>query len=123
MAFVDRLQLIKKIEEMRGSRVICYLTSLRPGVPAAMEEDASRELFDHLLAIPGRPIKKLDLFLCSNGGDSSLPWRLVPVIRQYAEQFAVLIPYHAYSAATILCLGANEIVMHPLGFSGRSTQR
>ena len=106
---------------MRESRVICYLTSLRPGIPAAMEEDAGREIFDHLLAIPERPIKKLDLFLCSNGGDGTLPWRLVPVIRQYAEQFGVLIPYHAYSAATILSLGANEIVMHPSGSWDRLT--
>lgn len=118
MPFTDRLPLIKKIEELRDSRVICYLTSLRSGVHAAMEEDAAREIFDHLVAMPERPIKKLDLFLCSNGGDGSLPWRLVPVIRQYAQQFAVLIPYHAYSAATILALGANEIVMHPLGVLG-----
>lgn len=53
-----------------------------------------------------------------NGGDGVLPWRLVPVFRQFAKSLAVLIPYHAYSAATILALGANEIVMHPFGVLG-----
>src|SRR5262245_56037166 len=118
MAFADRLPLIKKIEELRGSTVICYLTSLRPGVPGQMDDDAVRELFDQLLGFPERPVEKLDLFLCSNGGDSVLPWRLVPVFRQFAKSFAVLVPYHAYSAATILALGANEIVMHPFGVLG-----
>jgi hypothetical protein len=118
MAFAERLPLIKKLEELRGSKVICYLTSLRPGVPGQMGDDAIRELLDQLLAFPKKPVEKLDLFLCSDGGDSVLPWRLVPVFRHFAKSFAVLVPYHAYSAATILALGANEIVMHPFGVLG-----
>jgi ClpP class serine protease len=118
MAFADRLTLIKKIEQLRGSHVICYLTSLRPGVSAQMADDAIRDIFDHLQALSNRPVDKLDLFLCSNGGDSTLPWRLVPVFRQFAKTFSVLVPFHAYSAATLLALGANEIVMHPFGVLG-----
>jgi hypothetical protein len=118
MAFADRLPLIKRIEELRGSKVICYLTSLRPGVPGQMNDDAIPELLDQLLALPARPVEKLDLLLCSDGGDSVLPWRLVPVFRHFAKWFAVLVPYHAYSAATILALGANEIVMHSFGVLG-----
>jgi hypothetical protein len=118
MAYADRLPLIKKIEELRDSKVICYLTSLRPNVPGQMDDEAIRELFDQLLALSKPPVEKLDLFLCSNGGDSVLPWRLVPVFRQFAKSFAVLVPYHAYSAATILALGANEIVMHRFGVLG-----
>src|SRR5262245_59771697 len=98
MAFADRIPLIQKLEQLRGSKVICYLTSLREGVPAQMGDDAIRELFYQLLALPERPVEKLDLFLCSDGGDSVLPWRLVPVFRQFAKSFAVLVPYHAYSA-------------------------
>jgi hypothetical protein len=118
MGYAERIPIIRGIEQCRGSRVICYLTSLRQGVPGQMAEDAVREIFDHLLAIPDPPIEKLDLFLCSNGGDGVIPWRLVPVFRQFAKSFAVLVPYHAYSAATILALGANEIVMHPFGVLG-----
>jgi rubrerythrin len=118
MAFAERLPLIKKLEGLRGSKVICYLNSLRPGMPGQMADDAIPELLDQLLAIPETPVEKLDLFLCSNGGDSVLPWRLVPVFRHFAKSFAVLVPYHAYSSATILALGANEIVMHPFGVLG-----
>lgn len=118
MAYTDRIKLIQQIEQMRGSRVICYLTSLRQGVPGQMADDAIREILDQLLAISNPPIDKLDVFICSNGGDAALPWRLVPVFRQFAKSFSVLVPYHAYSAATILALGANEIVMHPFGVLG-----
>lgn len=118
MGYSERLEIIRDIEQRRGSQVICYLTSIRQGVPGQMAEDAVREIFDHLLAFNGTPIEQLDLFICSNGGDGVIPWRLVPVFRQFAKSFAVLVPYHAYSAATILALGANEIVMHPFGVLG-----
>lgn len=84
-----------------------------------MNDDAIREILDGLLAMTNwSSPKKLDLFLCSDGGDSVLPWRLVPIFRHFADTFSVLVPYHAYSAATILALGANEIVMHPFGVLG-----
>jgi hypothetical protein len=119
MAMPERMALIHRIEQMRGSAVICYLTSLRPGVDAKMAEDAVRVFLDHLLALPfpNRP-EKIDLFLCSNGGDTTVPWRLVPLFREFATSFNVLVPYHAYSAATLLALGADEIVMTPFAVLG-----
>lgn len=44
-------------------------------------------------------------------------WRRIEMTGD-PKSFAVLVPYHAYSAATILALGANEIVMHPFGVLG-----
>jgi hypothetical protein len=83
-----------------------------------MADDAVREFFDHLLLLPARPVPKLDIFLCSNGGSGTVPWRLVSLFREFAEKVAVLIPYKAYSAATMLALGADEIVMGPFGEMG-----
>ncbi len=114
----QRRELIRKIEAQRKSRLLCYLTSLRQGVPAQMAEDAVRRIMDHLLPIKRRPIPRLDLFLCSNGGNAVVPWRLVALFREYAKEFNVLIPYRAYSAATILSLGADNIVMHPFAELG-----
>ena len=119
MALPDRIALIRQIEQMRGSAVICYLTSLRPNVDAQMGDDAVRVFVDHLLSLPfpNRP-EKIDLFICSNGGSSMVPWRLVPLFREFATSFNVLVPYHAYSAATLLALGADEIVMTPFAVLG-----
>ncbi len=118
MALADRIRLIRRIQEIRGSHVICYLTSVRPNVNVAMAEDAVRVIFEHLLLIPNRPVPKLDIFLCSNGGHATVPWRLVSLFREFSASFSVLIPYRAYSAATLLALGADEIVMHPFGELG-----
>lgn len=114
----QRLSLIRKIEEQRSSKVIAYLTSIRPNVSAHMSEDAIREFADHLLKFPTKPIPRLDLFLCSNGGSSTVPWRLVSLFREFAEEFNVLLPYRAYSAATLLALGADSIIMHPFAEMG-----
>jgi len=43
-----------------------------------------------------------------------VPWRLVSMIREYCDKFSVLIPYKAHSAATMISLGADEIVMTDL---------
>jgi Serine dehydrogenase proteinase len=118
MGLTERVSLIRKIEELRGSTVMCFLTSLRQNVPAQISDDAVRVFYDHLLLLPSRPIPKLDLFLCSNGGSGTVPWRLVSLFREYAKSFNVLIPYRAYSAATLIALGADEIVMHPFAELG-----
>ncbi len=118
MAFKDRILLIKEIEKLRGSTVACFLTSLRQNVTAQISDDAVRVFFDHLLLFPSRPVEKFDLFLCSNGGSGTVPWRLVSLFREYAKNFNVLIPYRSYSAATLIALGADEIVMHPFAELG-----
>lgn len=118
MAFADRIKIIKEIENLRESKVICYLTSIRPNVNAQISDDAVRVMFDQMLLLPERPVKKLDIFLCSNGGAGTVPWRLISLFREYASSVAVLLPHRAYSAATLLALGADEIVMHPFAEMG-----
>ncbi len=118
MSDEKRKELISTIEKLRGSNVICYLTSLRQNVPAQMGGDVVRVFFDHLLLLPSRPVDRLDIFLCSNGGSGTVPWRLTALFREFANKVSVLLPYRAYSAATLMALGADEIVMHPFGEMG-----
>ena len=70
MSRIERLPVIAEIERLRSSKVICYLTSTRQNSSAQMAEDAVRVFFDHLLAFPKRPIDKIDIYLCSNGGNN-----------------------------------------------------
>jgi len=105
--------LIKKIEKKRGSRVITYLTSDRQGpVNARIAMDIIPIISQQLRNI-GKT-DKIDLFLYSNGGDALVPWRLVSMAREYCDKFSVLIPYKAHSAATMIALGADEIIMSDL---------
>lgn len=118
MPLETRQPLIQKIEKARGSKVICYLTTLRPGLMGAMADDQVRHFFDHLSLFGTRPVDKLDVFLVSNGGSGTVPWRLVPLLREFTKHLGVIIPYRAYSAASLLALGADEIVMHPFAELG-----
>ena len=61
---------------------------------------------------------KIDLFIHSNGGDGTVPWRLVTLIREFTDKFSVLVPHRAFSAATLTALGADSIVMHRMGMLG-----
>lgn len=118
MAFARRIKLIERIEAQRQSKVICYLTSVRPNFHAAMSDDVVRVFIEQMLLLPPRPIEKLDIFLCSNGGSGTVPWRLISLFREHAKKVGVLLPFRAYSAATLLAIGADEIVMHPFAEMG-----
>lgn len=120
MAKADRIQLIRAIERARKTRVITYVTSTRQNLEVSMAIDSIRYIYDHLelIARARPPVRKIDLFLHSNGGDGIVPWRLVTLIREYAEHFSVLVPHRAFSAATLTALGADTIVMHPMGMLG-----
>ncbi len=75
-------------------------------------------IYEHLEA--GRDLAKngVDLFIHSNGGSGTVPWRIVNLIRQYTEEFVVLVPHRAFSAATLIALGADKIIMHKIGCLG-----
>ncbi|MHA1796638.1 MAG: SDH family Clp fold serine proteinase [Promethearchaeota archaeon] len=103
-------EIIKKIEEKRNSKVITYFTSDRQGpVNARVAMDIIPIISNQLRKI-GKT-EKIDLILYSAGGDTMVPWRLVSMIREYCDYFSVLVPYKAHSAATMIALGADEIVM------------
>jgi hypothetical protein len=108
-----RRELIAAIEQKRDSKVIAYVTSDRPNLQAFILPDVISIIHDHILALTANGGSKLDLFLYSRGGASDVPWTLVSMFREYCREgsFSVLIPYRAHSAATVIALGADEIVM------------
>jgi ClpP class serine protease len=119
---VARVELIKRIQKARETSVITYVTSTRQNLEVHMALDVVRYVFDHLESIKkahkGKGKPKIDLFLHSNGGDGTMPWRLVTLIREYTDHFSVLVPHRAFSAATLTALGADEVVMHAMGMLG-----
>ena len=110
---MTKIDLIKIIEEKRNSRVITYLTSDRPGPLNARIAGDIIPIISQQLRKIGK-VENIDLFLFSQGGDTMVPWRLVSMIREYCDKFSVLIPYKAHSSATMISLGADEILMTDL---------
>lgn len=120
MSREDRKKLIQQIEEKRGSKVISYVTSDRHGLSVQIASDVISLIHEHILAFKDDERAKLDLFIYSRGGQSDVPWSIVSMFREYSEKgsFSVLIPYRAHSAATVISLGADEIVMTKKGELG-----
>jgi ClpP class serine protease len=119
---MSRAELIKSIEDKRGSRVICYITGDRqtfppnqqiPGISTRIATEPQLIFYEHLKKIGH--VAKLDLVLYTRGGDTNAVWPFVNLIREFCDQFSVLVPYRAHSAGTMIALGASEIVMTEVG--------
>lgn len=111
MNLEQRREIYGRIEKYRKRPLIVYATSTRPGVPAMMAADAVREFVDQINAISDGD--SVDVLINSTGGDALTAWKLMSLLRERFSNVAVLVPYMAFSAATIFALGADEILMHP----------
>lgn len=109
----NRLEIIKDIEKRRDSKVLVYFCGDRPGIHANIAGDVIRPLYDHLctFATPGNKVKQIDLYLYALGGRMEVPWRIATMLREFCESLNVIIPYKAYSAATLIALSADKIIM------------
>ncbi len=116
MARDERLECLRKIEDLRGSRVLAYVTGDRPPVQAQIGDDAVRPLITLLREIGHA--EQIDLFLYTRGGAIDVPWRLVRQLRQRCDAWSVLIPFRANSAGTLIALGADRIVLTKEGELG-----
>jgi hypothetical protein len=117
MGIKERSALYLEMERLRGRPLLVYVTSSRFNSHAQIAGDVIPEFLDQLQKLPAGG-KELDLLLVSNGGDPTVAWRVVSLIRERVEKFSVLVPQAAFSAATLIALGADEIVMHPHGNLG-----
>jgi len=59
-------------------------------------------------------IDRLSLFIKSDGGSGQAALRMVNLLRRYTTHLTVLAPLECQSAATMLALGADRIIMGPL---------
>lgn len=100
---------VVEIERLRNSTLVSYIASQNALVGP---EDAGM-LVDSIEMIlpPSRKIEKLDLFLHSPGGFLDSAYKIVRICKEYSNEFNVIVPLAAKSAATVISLGANEIIM------------
>lgn len=103
------MRLIGKIAAIRDSRVIVYYTGDRRHQQTRIASDIHPFFFKHLQKIGEFP--KIDLFLYSPGGITMAGFGLVNLVREFCKDFSVIIPFRALSCATLISLGANEVVM------------
>ena len=112
-----RIELIREIEKIRGSRVIALFYGDRPVAPTNIADDCLRPLYEHLLDI-SEAAPCIDLIFYTRGGAVETPWKMVTKIRQFCDDFNVIIPHRAHSAGTMVVLGADKILMSPMSELG-----
>lgn len=117
MSSQSRRLALESLVAARGGRpLVTYVTSRRPNLTTMITGDAFPRFYEHLKRVaPAAPIDEIDVFIMSFGGDVTVPLPLIYLIREYARAVNVLVPAECFSAATMIALGADQIVMTPLG--------
>jgi len=112
-AHATRVQLYQRLEKLLGEdkKVVAFFTSFSwPVVIQDLDCDMLEEVLHN---IPGGLAgKHLVLMLNSPGGEVLPAERVVNIFRSFGNgSFSVIVPKMAKSAATMICLGADEIGM------------
>jgi len=105
----DRLELIQKIAAIGGGPILVYFTADSPIIGGNIASDAALPIFDHLRALGKQ--HRLCLYLYSTGGTLETPWKIVNMLREFCGELHVIVPYKAYSAATMIAIGTDKILM------------
>lgn len=108
MTFEQRKTIYNQIIQNRNKPLIVYVTSIRPNMSCNMASDSISQIIEQIDEIPENE-KEIDFLIVSNGGDPITSLRIMSLLKERFEKITVLLPYVAYSAATILSLGADEI--------------
>ena len=108
--FAKTQAVIGKLAEQLGGPIVSYWNNPRGSV---CHSDVLA-LYDVL----GRLGKHdtIHLFIKSDGGSGQVSLRLVNLLRQHCRQLVALVPLECASAATMIALGADRILMGPTAY-------
>lgn len=107
-------QIISEIEKLTQRRLITYFSASKD-IPAAFINDDDSIQIEDFLRTPNK-FYGLDLILNSGGGYAISAERIINVCRNYVKknsikEFRVIVPRLAKSAATMVSLGADKIIL------------
>lgn len=109
-----RRAVYRDIEAVRKRPLFVYASKF-PEAPAEAPifiDQTDVDGFTDLIDAAG-PHDSVDILIHSPGGSPEAAERIVDLLRSHFEEVAFLVPHTAYSAATMLALSANEIILHP----------
>ncbi len=96
----------KKVEEAR------YLLFFVYGETAPIDRKDMFDLIDQLNKIPTPPEQtRIDMVILSGGGYPHPAYQMINIVRSKCKKLKAIVPLYAKSAATLMALGADEIIM------------
>ena len=112
--FAYRKSVYKEIEDLRGRPLLVYATkfldALPPGAPNSIELSDIDGFTDLVNSV--KDGDEVDVLLHSPGGRPDATERIVGILRSKFKVVNFLIPHSAYSAATMLALSGDSIILH-----------
>jgi hypothetical protein len=106
---IERTQpVLERLSRLLGEPVITYWISSKGSI---CQSDVA-SLYALLRNVG--TIDRLSVFVKSDGGSGQASLRMVNLLRRYVKHLTVLAPLECQSAATMLALGADKILMGPL---------
>lgn len=112
-----KTKLAKFAEYRKANSLIVYFTSDK-----APESFFSAHIASDILEIFYKQLKgkghtkKISILLYTSGGKIDAPWPIVSLLREYCDTLEVVVCRKALSAGTLVCLGADKIVMSPISY-------
>ena len=109
----------RDIERYRKNPLLVYATNFfetPPGTPNFIDFPDVEGWADLVSSVKGS--KTVDVILHSPGGRPDATERLVEILRNQFEEVNFLVPHSAYSAATMLALSGDSIILHPSAVLG-----
>lgn len=105
----DRIESYRRIEQERNSKLLVYITGDKPGMETQISQEVHDLFLNHLdrFDLP----KRITLYLYTRGGDTMAAWSLINLLKQFCDSYEVIVPSKARSAGTLMCLGADRILM------------
>ncbi|HWG20332.1 MAG TPA: hypothetical protein VG225_07350 [Terracidiphilus sp.] len=101
-------QVIERLSAALGEPVFTYWNSTKGAI---CQNDVAGL---YALVRSRGTVDRLSLFIKSDGGSGQAALRMVNLLRRYVKHLTVLAPLECQSAATMLALGADRILMGPL---------
>jgi len=108
--FEKTQSLVGRIQKRLDGTFLTYWTSTSGSVC-----DNDVMAMHDILEATGRR-EKLTLLVKSDGGSGMASLRMIHLLRKYTKRLTVVAPLNCASAATMLALGADTIVMGPLSY-------
>lgn len=103
-----RQELILSIEKITNRTLIIYEANLW-GPGNSLGEQDIQPFGDLLFRLPEK--ENVDLLIHSPGGDIDATEKIIIMCREIAEKFRVIVPEYAKSAATLVALASDEVIM------------
>lgn len=108
--FSESQEIINKLEEKIGFKLIVYYTCPEAKI-ISVHADL---LYEQLKTLKTQ--ENLGLVIISGGGDPTAALRLASLVRDYCQRLTIFVPTICASAATMLALAGNKVVMTPIGY-------